>query len=272
MPPVLQLGPITVQTYPLALVVAAWVALAVGAWTARRTGLDGDHIYNAGLYGLIAGVVAGRLGHVVAYWPAYRSQLIEIVGINTGAFLLWPALLAGAAAIALYVHRRRLPWRRMLDALAPGVLVGVAIAAIGALLAGRMLGAPSGVPWAVHLWGVARHPSQVYEGVAALVTAGLTLRMVSRGSREGTAALVAIMGYGLSRWLLEPFRAESQTILGGLRTAQVLGLAGALLAAWLLLRITSGWHERQFTHEASDRGGPTPAGQDQGGAIGSSAR
>jgi len=235
--PILQLGPLAIPTYPLALVLAVWAALAIGAWAAQRIGIDGDHVYNAGLYGLVAGLVAARLGHVIAYWDAYRRQLLEIFGFNTRAFLLGPGMVAALAVAGWYIYRHRLSLAKMLDAFAPGVLVGIAIAQVGALLAGLNPGAPADLPWAVNLWGVLRHPSQAYEALTALAVAGLTLWMIARGSRPAAAALVALCGYGLSRWLLEPFRAESATILGGLRLAQVLGLAAALIALWGLRRL-----------------------------------
>jgi phosphatidylglycerol:prolipoprotein diacylglycerol transferase len=239
--PVIQLGPLSLPTYPLGLLLAAWVALAVGAWAARRMGLNGDDIYNAGLYGLVAGFVAARLGHVVTYWDAYRAQLLEIFGFNQRAFLLWPGVIVALAVAGWYIYRHRLPLVKVLDAFAPGVLVGIAIADGAALLAGRNAGAPApqGVPWAVNLWGVARHPVQIYEAVAALAVAALVLWMIARRSRPGAAALVALCGYGLSRWLLEPFRAPEATpaILGGLRLAQVLGLAAAAAGLWGLGRL-----------------------------------
>ena len=102
--PVLQLGPFAIQTYPLALVLAGWLALAVGARAAKWLGLDGDHIYNAGLYGLLAGIIAGRLAHVLAFWPAYRSQPLEIFGFNTTAFLLWPAICGAVAVAGWYIY------------------------------------------------------------------------------------------------------------------------------------------------------------------------
>lgn len=239
--PVLQVGPLTIQTYPLALLLAGWIALEVGARAARRWGVDGDHMYNAGLYGLVAGIVAARLGHVIAYWPAYRSQPLEIFGFNTSAFLLWPGVVAALAVAGWYIYRRGLPLAKMLDAIAPGLLIGVAVAGVGALLAGRAYGAPTNLPWAVNLWGVARHPSQLYEALAALAVALLALRMIRQGGRPGAAALVALAGYGLSRWLLEPFRAAevSPVILGGLRAAQVWGLGIALVALWGLRRLTA---------------------------------
>ena len=239
--PVLQIGPLSLPTYPLALLLAAWIALEVGARAARRLGLDGDHIYNAGVYALAAGAIGGRLGHVIVYWSSYRTQLLEIFGFNSRAFLLWPAAVAALGVASWYLYRQRLPLARVLDAAAPGALVGAAVASLGALLAGRAYGAETTLPWAVNLWGVARHPSQVYEALAALAVAGLVLRMIRQGSRPGAAALVALAGYGLSRWLLEPFRAPetSAVMVGGLRSAQVLGLAVAFAALWGLRALTS---------------------------------
>jgi phosphatidylglycerol---prolipoprotein diacylglyceryl transferase len=232
--PTLQIGPLNLQTYPLALLLGCWVALAVGAWAARQTGLDGDHIYNAGIYGLLAGLVAGRLAHVAAYWTAYRDQPLEIIGLNAGAFLVWPAVVAALAGAGWYVYRHKLPVAAVLDAFAPGLLVGLAIFDLGALLAGQTLGAPAALPWAISIWGVTRHPVQVYEALAALIAAGATIWVLRMHRRPGTAAWVALLGYGLSRWLLEPFRAESILAPGGFRAMQLLGLAAVLVALWAL--------------------------------------
>jgi len=230
----LQIGPLNLQTYPLALLLGGWVALAVGAWAARQTGLDGDHIYNAGLYGLVAGLIVGRLAHVAAFWTAYRAQPLDIVGLDAAAFLAWPAVVAALAGAGWYVYRHKLPVAAVTDAFAPGLLVGLAILDLGALLAGQMPGAPATLPWAISLWGVARHPVQVYEALAALLAAGATIWVLRMHRRPGTAAWVALLGYGLSRWLLEPFRAESMMAPGGFHAIQLLGLAAALAALWAL--------------------------------------
>ena len=86
-----------------------------------------------------------------------------------------------ATAVAgWYVYRHRLPLVKVLDAIAPGVLVGIVIVNVAALLTGRNVGLPpQGVPWAVSLWGVPRHPVQFYEALAALSVAGLALWMIA---------------------------------------------------------------------------------------------
>jgi phosphatidylglycerol:prolipoprotein diacylglycerol transferase len=233
--PVLQIGPLAVQTYPLALLLAVWAALAIGAHLATGLGIEGDHIYNAGLSGLAAGLVVGRLAHVVAFWPAYRLEPLSIIGLNARAFLLWPGALAGLAVGGFYVYRQRLPLATVLDAAAPGGLLGMAIAQLGAWLAGLDPGAPTDVPWAIAEWGVRRHPVQLYQVAVLLLAFGAVLLVLRRQRRPGRAAWSALLGFGLSLWLTEPFRESSATLLAGLRTFQLLGLA-AILVALIALR------------------------------------
>lgn len=230
--PVLQIGPLAIQTYPLALVLAGWAALAIGARAAQRAGIDGDHIYNAGLYGLLAGILVARFSHVIAFWSAYRAQPLEIFGFNTTAFLLWPGVVAGLAVAGWYVYRRRLPLLPLLDAFAPGLLVGLAIGAVGALLTGRDPGAQTGAPWSVLLWGVRRHPVQAYEAIGLLAAALFVLLMMRSKTRQGAIALTALLGWGLVEWFVGAFRSPevTSTLFGGLRLVQVIGLLVALLA------------------------------------------
>ncbi len=233
--PVLQIGPLALQTHPLALLLAVWAALACGAHLASWQGIEGDHMYNAGLSGLAAGLVVGRLAHVIAFWPAYRLEPLSIVGLNARAFLPWPGVLAGLVAGGYYLYRHRLPLAGMLDAAAPGGLLGMAIAQLGAWLAGLDPGAPANLPWAIVEWGVRRHPVQLYQAAVLLLAGAMVLLMLYRSRRPGQAFWSALLGYGLSLWLTEPFRESSATLVAGLRTFQVLGLV-AILIALLALR------------------------------------
>jgi phosphatidylglycerol---prolipoprotein diacylglyceryl transferase len=230
--PVLQLGPLALPVYPLSLLLAVWAALAAGAWAARRQGVAGDHIYNAGFYGLIAAVVVARLAHVAAFWSVYRAQPLEIVGFNTRAFIWWPGLLAALVVVGWYVRRHHLPWITLADAGAFGALVGTGVACLGAFLAGSGQGAPTGLPWGIATWDVPRHPIQLYWVLAALAAAGLVAWVLVRQTKPGAAALTALAAVGLSALLIEPARADSLTTFGGLRVAQLLGLAAVLLVLW----------------------------------------
>jgi phosphatidylglycerol---prolipoprotein diacylglyceryl transferase len=239
--PVLQIGPLALPTYSLSLLLAVWAALAAGAWAARRLGLAGDHIYNAGLYGLFAAVVTARMAHVAAFWSVYRSQPLEMVGFNARAFIWWPGLLAALVVVGWYIRRHRLPWVTVADAGALGALIGISVACLGAFLAGGgQEGAPTGLPWGISTWDVPRHPFQLYWSLATLAAAASVALVLTRQKRPGAAALTVLVACGGIALLIEPARVDSLTTLGGLRVVQLLGLAAALIALTCLRRRSEG--------------------------------
>ena len=98
-------------------------------------------------------------------------------------------------------------------------------------------GAPAELPWSVVLWEQARHPSQVYEILAALAVLGLWRLARDRRPFDGLGFLLVAALSAAARVFLEAFRGDSASILGGLRAAQVGGLLVLALCLWMLGRL-----------------------------------
>jgi phosphatidylglycerol:prolipoprotein diacylglycerol transferase len=225
------------QTYGLALLLAYMAGMWLAARQARRHSVDSDHVYNMGLYALLAGIVAARLGHAIAYFEVYRADPLQLLSLSPGAFLPLPGLIGAAAMAAIYLYRHHLSVVRMLDILAPGVVLALIIASLGAFLAGRDLGTLSELPWAVELFGVRRHPAALYQALALSGLLGLLLWADRRATlRPGQLALMALFGYATLRLFLEPLRAEGPLVGDGWRLTQIVALATVLVSGWLLGR------------------------------------
>lgn len=236
--PTIPIGPLRLQTYGLVLLAAYLAGLALAARQARRRGIDGDHIYNLGFYALLVGIVAARLGHAVVYFDVYRVDPLQIFSLSPGAFLPLSGVLGALAMAAIYIRRHHLPVAQTLDALATGVLLALAIASLGAFLAGRDLGTLSSLPWAVELFGVRRHPVALYQALVLLAWLGLLLWAERKATpRPGQTSLLVLFGYGAVRLFLEPLRAQSAVIGDGWRVVQLAALAVVLLSGWLLGRM-----------------------------------
>ena len=236
--PTIPIGPMRLQTYGLALLVAYMAGLWLAARQARGRGIDSDHVYNMGLYALLVGIVTARLGHAVAYFAVYRVDPLQLLSLSPGAFLFLPGLIGAAAMAAVYLYRHRLSAVHMLDILAPGVVLALAIASLGAFLAGHDLGTLSALPWAVELFGVRRHPVALYQALALLALLGLLLRADRRAARRpGQLTLMALFGYATLRLFLDPLRAEGPLVGDGWRLTQIVSLAAVLVSGWLLGRM-----------------------------------
>jgi phosphatidylglycerol:prolipoprotein diacylglycerol transferase len=133
----------------------------------------------------------------------------------------------------------------------------MAIAEVGAFLAGRSLGAVTEVPWAVTLFGVRRHPVAIYEALAVLILLAIVLRLDQRGEhRPGWLALVTLFSYAAIRLFLEPLRAAGVTVGDGWRLVQVVALVTLAICGWLLGRLVGG---NSSTHQEKTESQSTPS-------------
>lgn len=235
--PTLPIGPLRIQTFGLALILAYMAGLWLAARRGPRHGIAGDHVYNAGFYALLAGLAAARLGHAVAYFEVYRTEPMQLLSLSPGAFLPLAGLLGGLLMVAIYLRRHHLSAVAFADAAAVGVLLALAIAALGDFLAGRSLGALSGAPWAVELFGVQRQPVAFIEAAAIGGLLVVLLLLDNRRTlKPGQLALLALFGYAAIRLFSEPLHADSAVVGDGWRLVQIVALAAIALSGWLLGR------------------------------------
>jgi prolipoprotein diacylglyceryltransferase len=259
--PVIQIGRVAIQLPGLTLLFGYWMAMWLAAREARRIGLKEDDVYSPGFYAAIAGIIGARLWYVVAHWEAFVGDPLSIVALNLSTLDGTGGLIMGLLAGGIYVWRRKLISARWFDALSPGTALMLATASLANLFSGEAYGAPTTLPWAIMLWDTERHPTQVYEMLAALATLvvllvalrsqyalaystvrqgeatanGESRREASHEPSPGTVTLLFLALYFSQRVFLEAFRADSVE-LGGWRVVQVIGLVVLGVSLVLLSR------------------------------------
>ncbi len=180
---------------------------------------------------IIIGVIAGgRLGFVLFYQPGYYlSNPAEIPMIWQGGMSFHGGFLGVLSAFWLFCRRHGLPFAQIADAMALATPPGLFLGRLANFVNAELWGRPSDLPWAVIFPGqaaqdcpgvegpCARHPSQLYEaGMEGLILGLLLLFLVWRRGwlkRPGGIAGLFLLGYGLSRFVVEFFRqADDQFI------------------------------------------------------------
>lgn len=234
--PTLELGPLVIPTGGLVLILGAWLALTAVERAAKRLELDVPATYGVAMVTLVAGFFGARLVFVALHWEAYAQNPLGILWPLTSGFDFWGGLLIGGLAGVYYTRWKRLPAAATLDAVAPGLLVALISVSLADFLAGPGYGDETLLPWSVDLFGIRRHPVQVYEmlvGGAALAAWWVAVR---QGLSQGSPFLYAVAAYSAGRLLVDAFRADSPLTAGGYHLVQIVSLTILVVALALINR------------------------------------
>lgn len=232
---------ISVRWYGLILVVAAAVAIWLARRDGARRGIGPETIADGAIWVGLAALVGGRLLYVAQNeLGALAADPARVVMVWMGGLSFYGGLVGALLALVAFARRRGLRILMLLDIAAPAAAIGQAIGHLGCLIGGDSYGLPTDLPWAVIYrnpgalapQGVPLHPTQAYEAIAlAVLFAVLWLARV-RLSHLGVGVVAAsyLAGLAAIRFGLF-FLRDEPAVLFGLKTAQLIGVGIAALAA-----------------------------------------
>ncbi len=126
--------------------------------------------------------------------------------------------------------RYRVPLWRLLDAMAPAVLVAIILVRWGNFMNGELFGDPTSLPWGIAVPGGPRHPLPLYEMAGTALILAWILRAAGRRPFDGALFWQAMIASSTLRFLLDLLRSQDRTVVfltWGQIAALVLIIAGA---------------------------------------------
>jgi phosphatidylglycerol:prolipoprotein diacylglycerol transferase len=237
MMPTLQIGPATLPLPALLLLAGFWLGLDLTEKHAPRFQANAQQIYHLVLAAMLAGLLGARLSYAMRSPDAFVASPLSLLQFGPQMLDAQGGLLFAALTGLIYGQRRHLALWPTLDALTTLLAVMLVTIGLANFASGDGFGAPANLPWAIELWGAQRHPSQVYETLAALLIAiatwpGSTLIGpigISGAKISGLRFWVFVALAGFNLVVLQAFRGDS-VLLAGLRLAQ--------LGGWIMLAIS----------------------------------
>ncbi len=214
-PEIFSIGPVTIRYYSILFVSGFIIGYYIFTRFFKREGLP-DFLLDPLLYTLlIAAVVGARLGHCLFYEPEYYlARPIEILKVWEGGL----ASHGGAVGIliAIWYYVRRYGKRYDFDYLWLMERIGIATALAGALIRfgnlmnSEIYGNPTDLPWGFIfvLRGetLPKHPTQLYEALAYLVTFAILMHLYWRmlpKLKKGTLFGTFLIGIFGARFFIE---------------------------------------------------------------------
>jgi phosphatidylglycerol:prolipoprotein diacylglycerol transferase len=238
--PILQIGPLALPVPALIILAGIWVGMSVCEKKAAKTGLPPNELYNLIFSGLVAGVISARLTYALRFPQIFASDPLGLISRDLGLFDPLGGIVGGSLVALIYAQRKGLSLGKTLDGITPGLAVFAIALGFSHLASGAAFGAPTQLPWSIHLWGTRRQPTQVYEIMAASLIFGMLSPIYQRlqsniaANTPGLLFLVFIAMSAIARLMLEPLRGDSLLLPGGLRAPQVIAWFTLGFCLWLI--------------------------------------
>lgn len=235
------LGPIPIRAYALCIIAGIIVAMAVSLRRYSARGGNPETVWDAALVVIPAGIIGGRLYHVITDHQKYFGEgknPWQAFNITAGGLGIIGAVTLGALAVWVMMRRKGLPMAPFADAVAPSVILAQSIGRLGNYFNQELYGAETDVPWALDIYYrvneagqyapltgrstgeviASVHPTFLYELIWN-VAVFFVLIWADRRFRLGHGRVfwLYVAGYTLGRFFIEFMRRDEANLILGLR-------------------------------------------------------
>ncbi|HAT1131754.1 prolipoprotein diacylglyceryl transferase [Corynebacterium striatum] len=278
-----QLGPIPLRAYALCIIAGILVAM----WMTHRRyvarGGNPDVVWDAAIVIIPAGIIGGRLYHVITDHEKYfcaDCNPVDALKVTNGGLGIWGAVALGVFAIWVMFKVKKVPMAPFADAVAPGLILAQAIGRLGNWFNQELYGRPTDVPWALdifyrvneageyapvsgHSTGevmTSVHPTFLYELVWNVLVC-LFLLWAQKAWKLGHGRLFAlyVAGYTLGRFFVENMRADEATLVFGLRINVIVSVVLFVVALIVFFRLPRGQESPEEVNPRGDEGASSRA-------------
>jgi prolipoprotein diacylglyceryl transferase len=254
---ILELGPLSIRYYALAIIVGVVVAVSLGSRRAQAMGAAKPLVSDIAVVAVPFGVIGGRIYHVITTPEPYfgsNGDPISALYIWEGGLGIWGAIALGAvgAWIAFrYLERKgdlKITFAQFADAIAPGILFAQAIGRSGNWFNQELFGRPTDLPWGLEIDPRYRpigysqfesfHPTFLYEAIWSVVVAIFLIRMTRPWSTHpGRVFLGYVALYSFGRLFIEQLRIDTANEFFGLRLNTFTSFSLIVVATLIFLKL-----------------------------------
>lgn len=242
-PVLIQIGPLAIRWYALAYIggiaVAWWyvrgLLMREGAWHNDKPPLSREQLNDLMFWIVLGVLVGGRLGYVIFYAPSILSENpLRVFAVWRGGMSFHGGLIGVIVALVGFCRSKDIPLLSLADAAAIPTPLALCFGRIANFINGELWGRPTEAPWGIifpHAGDFARHPSQLYhaalEGLLLFVVLHCLARYTDILKRPGMLVGAFLVGYGVLRCVVEPFRAP-EIFVGPAHYGVTMGIALSL--------------------------------------------
>ena len=229
---------IALRWYGVLVMTGVLVATWITSVEFNRRDENPDHIWDALVWMIPAGMLGARLWYVANATLGgsryYIENPIQILNTTQGGLHFYGGLLFGTIALIFYTRKHKVDLWLFLDSVAPTVLIGQAVARPANFINQELYGPPTTLPWGIKIDAAHRlapwndiinfpvettsfHPTFAYEILWNLFAEEMLLliaRQYEEKIKPGTIFYAWLVLSGIGRVIIEIWRPDQPRIPG----------------------------------------------------------
>jgi phosphatidylglycerol:prolipoprotein diacylglycerol transferase len=240
------IGNFEIRWYSIFILAAVILTLIVIEKEAVRLGVRKDFVFNLMFSAFLFGVIGARLYYVVFNYSLFKDDLLSILKVWEGGLAIHGGLLVGLITVILYCKKYKVRSARMLDIIAPALLLGQAIGRWGnffnqeahgaatSIETLKRIGIPDFIINGMTIEDITYMPTFLFESLACLV-AFILIILIRRGKyvKIGQPLALYLMAYGGIRFFIEISRTDA-LMLGAFKVAQIVSVIFFIVGVCIL--------------------------------------
>lgn len=250
----------SVMWYGVVIALGMLMAIAYASYRCKQQGIKIDDLIDIAIFTIFFGVIGARL-YYVAFNPSGFKTIGDVLNLRSGGLAIYGGIIAGAITVVIVCLIKKLNWRKLFDAVGPGVMIAQAMGRWGNFFNGEAYGSVTSLPWRMCspkfasellvndqapitteqyqqlLTGqLGVHPTFLYESLWNVIGFVLINIFFKKKKFDGQIALYYFAWYGFGRMFIEGLRTDALFIGNtGIRVSQLLGFLLFALATALII-------------------------------------
>lgn len=240
------------EVYWYGVIIAAAMALSVilACVYAKRFNIKQDTVIDCALFGIVAAIFGARLYYMVFEYGLTKEMLENFLQIRDGGLAIYGGVIFGVIAVICVAIIEKINIVRILDYLAPFLVLGQSIGRWGNFINQEAFGTNTDLPWAMisdytrnFIVSLSQsglnselpvHPTFLYESLGCLVIFFVLFALLKRTHKRGNIVAAYMVGYGILRTLIEGIRTDS-LMLDDIRISQLFSILLLVAGVFIIL-------------------------------------
>ena len=233
-PIAISIGPLNIHWYGIIISLALLMGFSLTLYRSNKTVIPSEFFLDFFIIGIPISVIFARLYFVMFNLNYYLQNPLATIAVWHGGLAIHGAVIGGILVLIILTKKRNLSFLKVVDILAPALILGQAIGRWGNFINQEAYGGivsesfinnfPGFIKTQMFIEGNFHHPTFLYESIWNIIIFSILIFLSKKKfTKDGDIFYSYLIGYSIGRFFIEDMRTDSLMFLN-MQVAQIISI------------------------------------------------